>query len=241
MLKKLIKENRQWLDKEIPDIARRQFFSPALRLLVKKTFDVIDRHARGKVLDAGCGDQPFRKRITAQALGYDTLDIEHRGGEPLTYTGSLLDMNMVPDQSYDTVTCFEVLEHVPQPFQAVAEINRVLRPGGTLLMSVPHLSRLHEEPHDYFRYTHYGIRSLLERNGFEVLEMAACGGMLSFLMHQFCTLLVCLFWGIPLIKHIVFLLNECFFVIPTCLIDERLSRSSVAPLQYVCVARKLHA
>lgn len=196
MLKALIKSNRQRLDREIPDIGRRQYFSPALRLLIKQTFAVIDAHAAGRVLDAGCGDQPFRERFLGKASAYDTLDVEQRGGE-LTYTGSVTDMHMIPDGSYDTVACFEVLEHVPQPFAAVAEISRVLKPGGTFLMSVPHLSRLHEVPHDYFRYTCYGIESLLGENGLEVVELTASGGILSFLMHQFCTLLVCLFFTSP--------------------------------------------
>lgn len=240
MIKKLIKENRQLLDREIPNISRRQYFSPALRLLVKKTFEMIDKHARGKVLDAGAGDQPFRERILAASQEYDSLDLERRGGEPLTYTGSILDMNMVADEQYETVVCFEVLEHVPQPFDAMAEIQRVLKPGGTFIMSVPHLSRLHEEPHDYFRYTHYGIRSLMERNGFEVIHIAACGGMLSFFMHQFCTLFVCLFYHIPLLNILVFELNRWFIVAPVCFFEEKLFPNSLAPLQYVCVARKLH-
>ena len=65
--------------------------------------------------------------------------------------------------------CTEVLEHLPEPQKAVDEFFRVLKPGGTLLLTTRFLFPIHDAPHDYFRYTKYGLRHLLRR--FEIVEL----------------------------------------------------------------------
>ncbi len=80
-----------------------------------------------------------------------------------------------PDNNFDSVFLMEVLEHVHSPYKAIAEIYRVLKPGGILVFSVPFIFPIHDRPCDYFRYTKYGIELLLrdynqvyifERNSF---------------------------------------------------------------------------
>ncbi len=61
------------------------------------------------------------------------------------------------DATVDTVVMLEVLEHLRHPQQALAEIARVLRPGGRLLMSMPFLYPIHDAPHDYQRLTIHGL------------------------------------------------------------------------------------
>ncbi len=142
---------------------------------------------------------PFKVQISESGSVYDTLDVEART-DGVKYIGSVLDMHMISDDTYDTAICLEVLEHVPQPFKATKEINRILKTNGIFIMSVPHLSRLHEQPHDYYRYTKYGIRAMLEDSGFEIQEMQVCGGIFCFLGHQFSTILLCCFFHIPILK-----------------------------------------
>jgi SAM-dependent methyltransferase len=63
-----------------------------------------------------------------------------------------------------------VLEHVFNPNEHLSEIYRVLKPHGMLLMTVPFLWNEHEQPFDYARYSSFGIRHLIECNGFEIIE-----------------------------------------------------------------------
>jgi SAM-dependent methyltransferase len=73
------------------------------------------------------------------------------------------------DASFDVVLCTEVLEHLPEPQRAIDEIYRVLVPGGQLLLTTRFLFPIHDAPHDYFRFTKYGLRHLLRR--FEIIEL----------------------------------------------------------------------
>jgi SAM-dependent methyltransferase len=237
MLQKLLRNNRQRINQDLPDIDQRKYFSPALYALTKKILQALEEHAHGQLIDIGCGDMPFKYHLPKAVTQYDTLDIEART-EGVTYIGSVLDMYMIKDESYDSAMCFDVLEHVPNPFEAVQEICRVLKKGGILMLSVPHLSRLHEIPHDYYRYTEFGIRSMLESNGFEIIEIDSTGSLCCFLGHQVSSILNCLFWRIPIFKWIIFYLNKCICVLPCFFIDRYFLKARLFPLGYICIAQK---
>ena len=67
------------------------------------------------------------------------------------------------------VVANEVFEHVFNPLDFLGVIKRVLRPGGMLLMTVPFVWDEHEQPYDFARYSSFGIKSVLEKNGFEII------------------------------------------------------------------------
>jgi SAM-dependent methyltransferase len=73
------------------------------------------------------------------------------------------------DQSFDVVLATEVLEHLPEPQRAVDEMLRVLRPGGTVLLTTRFLFPLHDAPGDYYRYTRFGLAYLFRQ--FEIVEI----------------------------------------------------------------------
>ena len=231
------KSNRARINHDLRNMRIRRLFSPALLCLDKAFVPLVSQYMRGACLDIGCGDQPYRNLIESQGIRYESVDIEARS-EGVNYIADIHDMEIVPKERFDCAICLEVLEHVANPFVAVAEIAKVLRSDGILILSVPHLSRVHEAPHDYFRYTQYGIRSILESNGFDVVEIKPTGSLISFLGHQWASMTNSLFWSIPVVRWMVFVFNVLVCVYPCYLIDCLLRKVDLFPLSHVCVARK---
>ena len=233
----LLRRNRQRVDEETRNGDRRRYFSPATYAAYQPTVSAILTHAHGRVIDVGCGDMPYKTVILQRATQYDTIDVERRVPD-VKYVADVGDMSIVGDASYDTAVCLFVLEHVPDPFRAMGEIARILVEGGSLILTVPHLSRLHEEPNDFYRYTKYGVRALVERAGLEVIEITPLGGLFSFLGQQLSVVFVCSVWHIPVLKRIAFFINSWLCVRPCHWLDRVLDRRKIFALSYLCVARK---
>jgi ubiquinone/menaquinone biosynthesis C-methylase UbiE len=83
------------------------------------------------------------------------------------------------DRAFDSALCTEVLEHLPEPGRCLDEIHRVVKPGGAVFITVPMTLYTHCEPHDFYRYTEYGLRYLLEKHGFEIIKLRRLGGLVS--------------------------------------------------------------
>jgi SAM-dependent methyltransferase len=134
----------------------------------------------GVLLDLGAGNQPFKVWYSqfaercvaadvAPAPGLDVLSM----AAPLPFASA----------AFDTILCTSVLEHVHDAEAAVSEIARILKPGGRLIITVPFLYPTHEAPYDYWRTTHWGLRSLLTRHGLEVDTLDAQGGPVLLVSH----------------------------------------------------------
>lgn len=230
-----IEKNRRAVDSR-PFI--RRWFSPAVRGLELTTRSVIGRHASGAVIDVGCGAMPYRDDLEAVASSYASLDIEPRA-DGLDFQCSVTDMAPVPDATYDTALCAEVLEHVAEPGLAVDELARILDRGGRLIVTVPFLARLHEEPHDYQRFTEHGLRRLLTERGFDVERIDRTGSVASFLGHQVSTATVGATFHIPVIGRLIWAINAAFVVAPSRAVDRLLGPlGRRLPLGYVAVAVK---
>lgn len=238
-MKEWLRANRHRIERDLLNSPHRHLFSPALYSQYEVTLPLIRRFARGRLIDLGCGDMPFRESIIDQVSVYDGLDLH-----PCTwgtYIGNVEDMFMIGTESYDTAICLEVLEHVSDPFRAAREIYRILKPGGVLILSVPHLSRLHNEPDDYYRFTQHGVENLLERAGFNLVALEKRGGLLSFLGHQLSTLMLSIVWSIPVLKDVVWFLNSWFITRACYRVDRILDRSGLFAMGYTAVAyRKDH-
>ena len=147
--------------------------------------------ARGRLLDVGCGSKPYEHLFTPYVNEY--LGIEHEASFSATSASHaerrpdmLYDGRRLPfaDASFDTVLNVQVLEHTPHPAELVAEMARVLKADGVLLLSAPFQFRLHEQPHDYYRYSPHGLRVLCEAAGLEVVEVHNQGSLWSVLAHK---------------------------------------------------------
>lgn len=125
----------------------------------------------GRLLDVGCGSKPYHE-LFSFASDYVGLEYDSPVNRAAKRADYFYDGNTFPfdAMSYDGVICSQVLEHVFNPDLFLREIARVLKPGGELLLTVPFIWDEHEQPWDYARYSSFGLRSLLERNGFDVIE-----------------------------------------------------------------------
>jgi SAM-dependent methyltransferase len=139
----------------------------------------IQAHARGRLLDVGCGHVPLYDTYRSLVSENVCIDWENtlHANPHLDHTVDLTGPLPFGDAVFDTVLLTDVLEHIPEPMKLVAEIARVLRPGGRLIAGVPFLYWLHEEPHDYYRYTEFALRRFCERNQLRVLELDSYGGL----------------------------------------------------------------
>ena len=131
----------------------------------------------GRVLDLGCGDSPYRECLPAGTLviGVDrtpqrSVDVL-AAGEQLPFA----------DAVFDGAMCTEVIAHSRRPWQVLAELARVLRPGATLYLTAP-FDWHKMPPHDYYRFTAAGLQTLLDDAGFDVEEVEEVGGLFSALM-----------------------------------------------------------
>ena len=135
------------------------------------------------ILDVGCGDMPY-KGLFDHPKTYHGLEIDYPGNRNKKcathwYSGDILPFS---DQSYDIVLCSQVLEHSFNPEQLLAEMYRVLRPGGFVVLSIPFLWPEHEMPFDSQRYTSPGLKSILEKVGFTKVTLKKTNPGLSALM-----------------------------------------------------------
>jgi SAM-dependent methyltransferase len=76
----------------------------------------------------------------------------------------------------DILLSTQVIEHATRPLDMIQECHRILKPGGFLILTGPLYWPLHEEPHDYHRFTKYGFENLLRQAGFAHWEIKADGG-----------------------------------------------------------------
>jgi SAM-dependent methyltransferase len=137
----------------------------------------LPQHARGRLIDLGCGGAPLYgayralvSEVTCIDWGGSTggtqhLDLEHDLNQPLPLESA----------RYDTVILSDVLEHIRKPEGLLSEISRILAPGGKLLLNVPFFYWLHEQPHDYFRYSEHALRFLIEQSGLSLLLLEGLG------------------------------------------------------------------
>lgn len=143
--------------------------------------------SKGLLLDIGCGQKPYLKLFEPHVEAY--IGLEHPNTQSKSQVVDIYgDTLNLPfrGESFDTIVSFQVLEHVPEPDKMISEIERVLKKGGYLILTAPHIWGLHEEPNDYFRFTKYGLKYLLRKNGFEIVYIKAMAGYWVTAGQRFC-------------------------------------------------------
>jgi len=117
-----------------------------------------------RTLDLGCGRSPIADGFPNR-VGVDVL--------PDTGVQVIADAHFLPfaGGSFEQIICSEVLEHLYEPARAADEMARVLQKDGQLALTVPFVYPVHEAPHDYQRFTSYGLRRLFVSSGFDVQQV----------------------------------------------------------------------
>jgi SAM-dependent methyltransferase len=124
----------------------------------------------GQTLDIGCGSKPYEKIFASTkywGLEIDTIENRQKKNADYFYDGKVFPFN---DEHFDSLVANQVFEHVFNPDNFLTEVNRVLKKDGKILITVPFIWDEHEQPFDYARYSSFGLKSILEKHGFEVLE-----------------------------------------------------------------------
>ncbi len=138
------------------------------------------------LLDAGAGECKWAKHFPE--CQYIALD--NKVGDTAWDYGQVqleADLNeRIPlaDHSVDVIISIQVLEHLSSPHQAMREMARVLKPDGHLFMTTPFFYQEHQQPHDYFRYTRYGLQHLVEQAGLHPCRIQPMGGYFMLLRDQ---------------------------------------------------------
>ena len=128
----------------------------------------------GKVLDYGCAEMPYRNLLPehCEYLGAD-LPGNPDANIEIGSDGVLA----VADASVDLVLSSQVLEHVEDPGRYLAECWRVLKPGGTFLLSTHGLMTYHRDPVDYWRWTGEGLQKTVQDSGFQIVTFQGVMGL----------------------------------------------------------------
>lgn len=128
-------------------------------------------HMKGILLDFGCGSKPYRELFYVdEYIGIDIEKCSHKHQDEkidFFYNGQKIPFN---DGYFDSVFSSQVFEHIFNLDEILDELNRVLKPGGVLLVTVPFVWDEHETPHDFGRYTSFGIKYLFEKHNFELIQ-----------------------------------------------------------------------
>ncbi|MCD7850869.1 MAG: class I SAM-dependent methyltransferase [Parabacteroides sp.] len=208
-------------------------------LVAEAYFEAIQKWAFGDIADLGCGNVPLfemYKGLTKSQTCIDWVNTLHKND----FLDIECDLNSrldIPDNTFDTVILSDVLEHIRKPEILVGELYRVTRPNGVLILGVPFYYWLHEIPYDYFRYTEYALKSLLENVGYEVVEIKATGGVLE----CWGDLTAKIFARIPFVgAYFAKIVQSIVLFFCKTKLGKRIRKgtSSSTPLGYVVVAKK---
>jgi len=150
-------------------------------LVLKINNDITKRYCKqyikGTVYDLGCGERPYEEDILKAADKY--IGVDWSGTLHNLKADIVSDLNKplpIDSEIAATVTSFPVMEHLYEPQTMLNEAYRILKSGGNILITVPFQWWVHEAPHDYFRYTPYGLKYMFENSGFTVIKVIPSSG-----------------------------------------------------------------
>lgn len=199
------------------------------------------------VIDVGAGQCQYKDLFFDKRY----IGVDFGGGDhewDYSRLDTVADIHELPIQSgiADAVLCTEVLEHTYDPQKVICEMARILKTGGRAFITVPQGWGEHQVPHDYFRYTQYGMKVLLGRAGLEIVEVMKTTGLFGYLANRLTMVPKVLFWSIKnpvyrilllpieLLAYLFFVAVPAVFLAPLDILD----REKTYTLNYAIIADK---
>ena len=228
-------------------------------LFSKKILDIniskASSFASGVLLDIGCGKKPYqhhfenvkkywaidlhervihkRRRVKVHRKLREYIDDEVNNIMPDVIASALY--LPIRDSSVDTVLMTEVLEHIPSPEKLIVELERVLNPKGIVIFTVPFCWVLHEMPHDYLRYTKWGLRELFKNTGLEIVTIKAYGDSL-FTIGSLISEIIYIKFGLNYIANIPISIF-CILTHLVFIISGKIFRNEELPFGHLLIAK----
>jgi len=202
------------------------------------------KYLSGKLMDFGCGSKPYRSVFHFDE--YVGVDFENEGHPhqneqiDVFYDGKSIPLS---ENYFDSILCTEVFEHIFNLDTVLQELNRVLKINGYILITCPFVWNEHEVPYDYARYTRFALKSLLDKNGFEIVEYSKSGEFISTITQLITLYFNSVFKGVW--RKVFFLrwfFKVCFFLLPNLVglfLKKILPRNDSLYLNNVLVVKKI--
>jgi len=189
---------RKLFQKFVPGFIKRLIDPVTARIdqFIESSFS--EAKAGSLILDAGAGECRFRNKLKGK-LRYVALDTTW-GDQEWDYSridvmGHLENLPFA-SHMFDSIICTQVLEHVREPQLVLKELSRILKAEGMIYLTAPQGWGVHQPPHDYFRFTNYGLSHLLEKAGFTAISITPSCGYFGYLANRLTIIPKILFWQI---------------------------------------------
>jgi SAM-dependent methyltransferase len=195
--------------------------------------------AQARVLDAGSGEGQYADHFPKQRYcGVDLAVGDLRWD--YSRLDAVADLGALPfrAQTFDAAIHIVTIEHLREPARALQEIARSLRIGGELLIAAPLEWEVHQAPNDYFRYTQYGLKYLMEQAGLQVLAITPAGGYFRLLARRLLNGLQFFAGGV---RWLLFIPAAILLVPPALILPflDPLDRERNFTLGYLCKAKNI--
>lgn len=238
---------QELFNRACPDWVKR-LIDPVTPAIDNFVISTVSETGRNKlVLDAGAGECRFKDLLEdVQYVAVDTAWGDSNWNYSRIDAAGNVDRLPFVSNIFDVVICTQVLEHVREPQLVINEIFRTLKTGGIICLTAPQGWGVHQAPHDYFRFTCYGLSYMLEKAGFRENEVTPSCGYFGYLANRLTVFPKTVFWQIKkkwlrLTLLPLEILSYCIFVVllPLFLNSiDRLDRNQDYTLNYFVKGKK---
>lgn len=173
-----VKSNKWFPNINYPGIGNHSYIIASKQIIHYQQF--IKKHTSGLLLDCGCGDVPYYGIYKDLIDDSYCIDWEYSPQDQI-HVDQFVNLNQTLGlkKTFDTIILSDVLEHIAEPQHLLNALYQLLNPNGKIIIMVPFMYRLHEEPHDYYRYTEHALKHMLHKANFNLLEIESYGGIVD--------------------------------------------------------------